>query len=575
MKFKFLACALACIMTLGCASACVQYAPKERKDTSYLYIKVNEGGYGSQYMKDVAAKFSEKFAEEQDYFAEGKKGVIVTVNEANITSLDSIANDNVYQLYVTEGVHYTSTFTSGKTSLYDLSDIVDDTLEDGKTIANKLYAEQKDYLTGVDGNYYALPMFAGFTGVTIDKEAVWDVDTKLLFADEGGQNILGVDYVSPYTGKPYSTYARFPVGNSGETTLSPGPDGQYDTSDDGFPSSYEEFFYFLDCIVKAGMQPFVFYDGHYTSYLYQSLLSYNSTKNELLSNFTFNSGNEEIKYVSDWNGEEPVVSSGKVTLENGYITTRQYNKYLALKFLKVLYGNPTYFKRAVNPATLTNTGAQKIFIDSKQNAQLGLGTKTRIAMIIEGNYWYNEAASNLKDNNANRDFMFMPLPAIETGSVEEGSGKAPAISDCLEFYVQANNNIKKDAEKEKLVKEFIKFFYTESSLQLATKTLGLPFGVKYQMDNTDNMSPYAKSLWSIYKKAMDADGYVTPMSTNKVFANNITRFSIKTTKGFPGSPKIGETQPYYAFSKSSPRTVKEYLNGMEITEAEWNTSYNK
>lgn len=196
-------------------------------------------------------------------------------------------------------------------------------------------------------------------------------------------------------------------------------------------------------------------------------------------------------------------------------------------------------------------------------------------MIIEGNYWYNEAADNLKGNNANRDFMLMPLPAIEIGSVEEGQGKAPAISDCLEFYMQANNNIKKDAEKEKLVKEFIKFFYSESSLQLATKSLGLPFGVKYQIDDTNGMSPYAKSLCSIYTKAMDANMYVTPMSTNKVFANNINRFSIKTTKGFPGSPKIGEAQPYYAFAGSSPKTVKEYFNGMEITKAEWDATYNK
>jgi hypothetical protein len=462
--------------------------------------------------------------------------------------------------------------------LYDLTDIVDDQLTDGKTIDSKLYNDQKDLLTVKDDKYFALPTFAISTGLTVDTEIL---ESGLYFADQGGNDRLQ-GRVSTYTGKAYA--GRYLI-NSPTDTKSPGPDGEYNTADDGLPSTYEEFFYLLDCMVNAGIHPMLFTgkSTHYTNYLFQSLLSANSTKDELKTNFAFDSNGQAVKIVKDIKQDGTVETEDVViTNQNGYLTTQQYNRYLALKFLNCLFTNKPYYVEELghNPATLGNTEAQKVFEESKFNATNGNGK--RIAMLIEGAYWYNEAEGELIesagkfDGADNRKFAYMPLPSKETGTVNENEGKPVALADALDYYLVANNNIKGDAEKEKLLKEFIKFMYTDEQLQNMTVNTGIPFALKYNLETTqyNSLDNYKKSLWNAYKYSMDNDTYVTPMSDSLIFLNNTELFSFKSTNKMFYSVVNGveRNNAYNAFTEYKI-SAKDYFKGMWISSSDWNTKY--
>ncbi len=581
MKTKFLACSLASVLSVCALTACnlgPEYEPPESDDTSYLYVQVYQGGVGSEYLENVGAAFEAAYNGKDGYFAEGKNKVDVVVTTATSCTgeglFSNIANNN-NNLFVAEGMYYLDLASSDL--LYDLTGIMDDTLSDGKTVESKLYDDQKELLTVKEDKYFALPTFAITTGVTIDTEIL---ETGLYFADEGGRDGLQ-GRVSTYTGQTYK--GRYLI-NSKTDKKSPGPDGKYLTSDDGYPSSYEEFFYLLDCMVKANYHPMLFtgQSVHYTNYLFQALLSANSTKDELKANFSFDSNGNQVKVVTGFEGTQPTISEEVITTANGYLTTQQYNRYLALKFLNCLFNNKSYYMETLghNPATLGNTEAQKVYEESKFNAANGNGK--RIAMLIEGAYWYNEAKGELAESAGkfegadNRNFAYMPLPSKETGTVNENEGKAAALADALDYYLVANNNIKGNAEKEKLVQEFVKFMYSDAQLQNMTVDTGIPFALKYDLTTPqyEGLDNYKQSLWDVYKYSKDNGTYVTPMSDSLIFLNNTDVFSFKTTNKMFHSVVGGvERNSAYAAFTQYGISAEDYFKGMWIGNSDWSSKY--
>ncbi|MBQ8658522.1 MAG: hypothetical protein IJ506_05245 [Clostridia bacterium] len=581
MKSKFLACTLASVLSACALTSCdagVTYVPEEKDDTSYLYIQVYQGGVGSAYLENVGTAFETAYNGKDGYFAEGKSKVDVVVTSSTSCNgnglFTNIANNN-NNLFVAEGMYYLDLAASNL--LYDLTDIMDDTLSDGKTIESKLYEDQQEMLTVKEDKYFSLPTFAITTGITIDAEIL---EAGLYFADEGGNDRLQ-GRVSTYTGQTYK--GRYLI-SSKTDKKSPGPDGEYDTYDDGYPSTYEEFFYLLDCMVQSNIHPMLFtgQSTHYTNYIFQSLLSANSTKDELKANFSFDSKGNKVKVVTGFEGDQPTISEEVITEANGYLTTQQYNRYLALKFLSCLFNNKSYYMEALghNPATLGNTEAQKVYEESKFNAANGHGK--RIAMLVEGAYWYNEAKGELVESAGkfegadNRNFAYMPLPSKETGTVNEKEGKTVALADALDYYLVANNNIKGNAEKEKLVREFVKFMYSDAQLQNMTVDTGIPFALKYDLTDAqyEGLDNYKQSLWDAYKYSKDNGTYVTPMSDSLIFLNNTDVFSFKTTNRMFHSYVNGveRNNAYAAFTQYGV-SAKDYFKGMWISSSDWSSKY--
>lgn len=577
---RIVAATLIACSFVGYGGCLVDKGPQEESSTSYLYVQTFQGGVGDQYLKDVAKAFQQEYNGKTDYFAEGKDKVEIVVNMSTSctgNSLFSTMANSDYNLFIAEGMYYLDLASSDL--LYELTDAVKDKLSDGKTIETKLYDDQKEMLTVKDNKYYSLPTFAISTGLTIDTEIL---EAGLYFADVGGSDRLQ-GKPSSYTGKTYE--GRYFI-SSPTDKKSPGPDGEYNTYDDGLPSTYEEFFYLLDCMVKSGIHPVIFTgkSNHYTNYLFQALMCANSTKEELKTNFSFDSEGKEVKCVTGFNGEAPIIEEDVITAQNGYLTTQQYNRYLALKFLNCLFNNKAYYVEEFghNPATLGNTEAQKVFEESKFNAAQGVGK--RIAMLIEGAYWYNEASgeliesANKYEGADNRKFAYMPLPSREKGTVNEGQGKKVSLADALDYYLVANNNIKGNSEKEKLVKEFVKFMYSDAQLQKMTESTGMPFALRYNLTDTqyDGLDNFKRSLWSVYKSSMDGGCYVTPMSNSTIFLNNTEKFSFKTTNKMFSSVVDGieRSIAYEAFTQYNI-SVEKFFKGMWISSSDWNSKYLK
>ena len=207
-----------------------------------------------------------------------------------------------------------------------------------------------------------------------------------------------------------------------------------------------------------------------------------------------------------------------------------------------------------------------------------------IACLIEGAYWYNEASKDVQDAatkygelGTNIDFRQMPMPAQEIGTVEEGDGTIGCLADAFYYYLCVNNNIKGNDELEKLVKAFVKFFYEENTLGNITTSTGIPLAVKYDYDPEDKLDNYELSLWNAYKTALDNDTYVTPLSSSKIFLNNVPRFTFKTT-GYAYETIINGTVlsiPQKQFFNGNA-TAKSYFEGMVDTlKGTWSTDYYK
>ncbi|MBO5737573.1 MAG: hypothetical protein J6S04_07165 [Clostridia bacterium] len=574
MKRKFISGSLALIVALGCMAGCgVEVGPTEKDNISYLYVSTNSGGFGKGFLEVVEAKFEEKYA--QTPFAEGKMGVDVVVDQASTNSggtlINNIANSST-NVFVVEGM-YTTNYVA-KNYLYDLSELVSSALDDGKTLESKMFNDQKAALKAINDKYYSLPVFAGFNGVTYDKALFADND--LYFADANG--------FKPYTTSTYTGVAYTGRGfvSAANTKKSPGPDGKYDSYDDGLPSSYEEFFYLLERMSNKSIVPFIWGGGantHYQNYLFQSLLMCNSSKTELSTNFTFNSGDEEIEIIKSFDSDgNPEYSYEKINDDNGYLITQSSNKYQALKFLQNLFKNSKYYHSDSVSGNLTNAMAQKVYEESS------LIGNTPIAMLIEGNYWCNEAAAELKEseqypNGKNRQFAYMPLPAVENGTINENEGNNIALADCLDYYLVVNNNIAKNKEKKQLAEAFVKMMYSDECLQAMTAEVGVPFALKYEMGESyyNQMSVYEQSVWDIYDFSKDNDAYVTPQSANEIFLSNTARFSFKTTQMLFHTyiDGIEYSVPYQAFSSAGKgASAREYFVGMAVSLNDWSSKYN-
>ena len=301
-----------------------------------------------------------------------------------------------------------------------------------------------------------------------------------------------------------------------------------------------------------------------------------------MTNFSFDSNGNTVKVVTEFDGSQPTISEQVITEANGYLTKQQYSNYLALKFLHCLFTNEQYYmdKMGYNPDTLSNLEAQKVFEESKFNSANGFGK--RVAMLIEGDYWYNEAQGELIESAGkfegadNRKFARMPMPSKETGTVNEGEGKVAVSADRFYFYLLANNNIKGNTEKEKLVQEFVKFMYSDAQLQSMTIDTGMPIALKYDITDTQyqGLDNYKKGLWDAYKYSKDNDNYVTPMSDSRIFLNNTDIFSFKTSLKMFASFVAGieRTTPYSAFTQYNI-SAKDYFEGMWIGNSDWSAKY--
>lgn len=518
----------------GCRGGAIDGIEIDTNKTQ-LYVYNYDGGVGSEWLDKVITRFETTYADRS--FEIGKKGVQVVPKKTK-SGFSGLLQTSDNAVYFVQQAYYNELAQQGK--ILDITDIVTEKV-DGVSIEDRLTDTQKAAFTALDDKYYVLPHYVLYSGLTYDKDVFEEY--RLYFNKVG----------NGFTNFALSYNEDFEKGN-----LSAGPDGIGGTYDDGLPSSYEEFYKLCAQMKKVGVTPFI-YSSQYPAYSTQLInglwVSYTGAE-EFYYNVSLNSGDKEARYVSGFEGENPIFSTIKITPENSYYLNAQAGKYYALEFMKKAV-DEGWFDDSIYNGSTSPTDTHRSFIYSLPESEVN-PSKKPIAMLIEGTHWYNEAKEVINDAakkyplRKERNFASMPLPTRYDSSEE---CKKNAVCDSNSSFAFISSRIKNNPVTLEIAKLFLKFCYTEESLQEFTVTTGVNKGVNYELTNEqyESLPTYLKSLYDV---AYNSD-IVYPYSDSTIFINNQGDFGFAQDTMLWQSGAYGI--PIGAF-KDSNKSVKEYFS---------------
>lgn len=553
---RILALLLALMMSLTMAacgggnnSGAADDVNNETVDTerTQLYVFNFAGGYGVEWLKLLKDRYEE--LHKDDVYEEGKKGIQIIINNEKkaATELEDQILNNRDEVYFAEKAYYYSLLSKGV--LGDITEAVTGDMAAygdpaGTTLLDKMYDEQKSFL-GVEENgevkYYAYPHYASYTSL------MYNVD---LFEKE--KYYFAKDVVDPQATEDY-----FIVRSTDEKSA--GPDGEYGTSDDGLPATFEEFFILCDYIASNGHTPVTWTGSHRDTYLgnlLQAIVANVDGRDQTMLNFTMNGVAENLGTATA-SGFVADAQSTTVTAANGYEMLRSKGRYYALNFVGSLVGNESYYNEMGFNSAYSHLNAQEDFLYAGNDG----GQTAPIAMLVEGTWWENEAESTYNDmvnamgetySQENRKFAIMPLPKV---SAEETGTNTLCENSYALCFMKANV-----AEwKKPIAIDFIKFANSNQALAQFSQVTNTPKALKYEMtaEQMDGMTYFGRSILELQQNSE----IVFPYSSEPIYANQAGTFAMVDMWN---STISGE---YYSYPSAALRkgetTVVDYFNGLK------------
>ena len=518
-KTKFLALGLAAVLSVGVAAGCGNGNIGKDEDSSKItQISFRQWG-GTASSTDWLQQAADRFAAEKanEPYESGKKGVKVEISTnkdsdytSSIPDYDILMDENSANIYDMQTRGY----------LADIDDLV-------KGLQSKIEPQLLPKLKGADGKYYGLPHYS------YDVSISYNVDLfkseNLYIAAPGEESV--VNYKSSLL--PASSAGVNFVFNE-NTKKSCGPNGIPNDSDDGLPSSLEEFIVLCDYIKnKKQINPFAISDitggANYAFMLIESLWA-GMVGTDAMKATTCNFTDAEVEVVKEgalsYDGtllntgiKMPQTETVVLSDDNGYRMYDMSARYYALSFLE-LAKNKGWFKNQ----QMTNTKAQEFFVLGNYNAN----DNDRCAMLVDSTFWYGESVSGgtltkYKSLSGGKEanVSMMPMPVQLTGQVTEGNGKKPTVID-TSATVFVNKRVEKNEGLFRAVKEFIEFLYSDAELKAFTETSKLTMNLKYDYDKSSLGNFYAGVL-EIEKAAGDK---VYAASNNIKYSKNRSSFSL-------------------------------------------------
>jgi len=503
-------CLMLClVMATGLFGACGgggDPTPPVNENMTQLYINHYNGGFGDAWLEKAIADFQEEY---KDFsFEEGKTGIQIWPSAGKISGKGLMDQVKYLQdhVFISESIAYHDYVSSGV--MLDITDVLTDNLSDfgeNKTIESKLLDEQKAFMnkgTDTQPAYYAIPHYFGTNGIAYDVELF---DSYRLFFDQSGNMTK----------------------KSTDSGLSLGGDGKAGTPDDGLPATYEEFFKLCNRLKKQlGVIPIIWSGQYqfYSNYMLSALAAEANGKEGHMLTQTFSGvSKRNVKSFTDTGivTEEKNISAK----EDKYLVYNQSGYYYALKFFKEIIDNQYYDDNSFIGG-FSHTDTQDQFIMSNRESSMD-----PIAMIIEGNWWENEADStfNTMENTypnssrTERQFGFMPIPK----PTQEYVGENHTMLECNISYMFINSNI---SDSMKLAaKMFLKYINTDAKLREFSVISNTPKSLEYELtaDDLAKMSPYGRSV-NEFKSHENTD-VIYQCSTNPVYiANMSTLFNLES-----------------------------------------------
>lgn len=548
---SIMAISLAAISTFSVA-ACTPtgpVGPGGNDDKTELLVYSYAGGVGNVWLDKVIARFEEAFA---DYsFEEGKVGVKVTPNKtksgADLSTIQNMPED----VFFSEWIDIPALITQGK--VLDVNDAVTTPLNvylegrttDTESIEDKLYNETKDFFTFKNNKYYGLPHYSHAPAFTYNRQ---------LFKDKGL-------YFAKTPAGSDSLMSKFISGTN--TVKSCGPDGILNTEDDGLPATWDEMFDLFDYMKKKSVTPFV-YAGKsaygYTKYVLTEAYINLVGKDVARYNYSFDSGENTINIVTGWESANanalPTTGTAKVSASDSSALNRQLEKYQALSILDTMLDRDDWQNDVCDDSEAGMLDAQFEYINSYNENK-------PVAILIEGNYWYNEAADALYFEDARinydnyddlNDYQIMPMPRNYKGKASNIEGvqqRKTVVTDQSDSFACINARIANDAVKVKLAKMFLAFCYTQESLAEFTETTNTVRYIKYDVDKT-KLDNFGLSVYNHYENSE----ILFPYTSHIKYVSDKKNFSLHIESNFWEGNGTGD--PYNAMNGST-KTVKSFF----------------
>ncbi len=485
-----------CLFYMGC------FLNEQVSDPVSINIVVCEGSTDVNYYRGAASRFMQS-VDNKNYIGQ-HTGVSVGVAICDKPSY-KIENQGYlgYDIYVTTDSfgYYVKDWVK-RGYITNLTDVVMEKsdLVNGKSVSieekidnSAISAYQSDYY-----EYYALPSTSEIVGLTYDGNA-FNKYGYYFAKDEK-------DAIPFYSEITKSTY--YFVKGCTNSVVSPinksaGPDGIYNTVDDGAPSTLFEFVALCEYIKSHDRYPFIASgeDVYKADYLVQaltySLMGYEQARacmdltgeidvvtgfsNELL----FTGLDPEIGAIY-----KPITKKIQLTEECGFYASWAVAKYYAECFLDLSL-KLDWWASCSYKTNATTEKAIKDFVFSGYDLNI-----EQSLMLCESSSWYEV----LKDENylskynktynwdgrEKRILNWMSLPTLLDGKEEDASKrKTQTYLQVHPTYLVLADEVRYDAAKMEACKEFLKFLCTEQECNFYTLETGMRKDFKYDYVMTD------------------------------------------------------------------------------------------
>lgn len=458
----------------------------EEEDINKTQIYMGSGitGSGGQWVNNLISNFESEYAGKS--FAPGKTGVQIHVETDGIlygTELNHQLSSSDKDIFFSSFSRVKDFIDSdGNTPLLDITDAVTEPLSEmgeDRSIEDKLTESDREYFN-INGKYYGIPYLTGFTGIVYDVDLF---DSKSLYFKKNGK--IGAKL--------------------NDADIGDGPDGIPGTYDDGLPQTYEDFFRMCDVMKNnKSITPFIWagqYTGAYTKYPYN--LAFNDYEGAARSSLQYNADEiNEKNYIDiitgfDADGNPVIKENVEITRANFREIAKQPGRYYALKFWEQIVRNKYYHRLSIDDSE-SHLMAQAEFLESTMGPD-------KIAMILEGTWWQNEATSVFNDmvaidesySKTNRRFGFLPMPKVDKSRL----GK-PTLLDAISNIIIARSEI--DDEKKDAVKAFIRYCCRNDTLKMITKEAGILSILDYTISDEElSACPYFTQFQFRMKSAAD------------------------------------------------------------------------
>ncbi len=547
MKLKRL-CALVLgtvctLSTLTCFTGCRDDVIQIDETKTQLYVQSYDGGFANAWLDETIKAFEEEYKDES--FEDGKTGVQIIPDKTKSVDGESSYSKSKNEVYFHDNLDYFNIANSG--AILEITDMVTENIPgEDKSIEDKMLDIHKKGLTAMNGKYYAIPHYSVYSGFVYDVD-LFDEENLYFAAD-----------------REYGDFIR-----KEDQKKSVGPDGVFDTYDDGMPATIYEYGLLMDQMVGKGITPFI-WAGGVGGYIVRSMRAVACNLSGSAESYQTNIDYDgEVEIITDYD----TLASQKVTItkENGYLLNQQKVRYEAMTLLEKILSEGVYYHDLSISSSTTHNEAQELFIFSKLEGN-------PIGMLFEANYWENEASEAFNrsyeeygDLAKDRNFGFMPLPtAVDGIATEKAERRKPAVFDGSTAFAYINANVASDPVKERLAKLFLQFAMTDGMLQEFTRTTGTFKPYDYDFDDQDELTPFAKSVTQIVN---DSNGIVRIMDDDKMFYEN---FMDMRSLAMTWNTTLDGVS-YWILDQPLRKgyTALEMFEGIKQTEESWESTYGK